>query len=80
MGLAIASVLERPKRLIRPVAQYPLAMWIAAVAVFVALYNWTDEAAGVGTGGTAMFILLGLASMFVLLPAVFGDEAQASRA
>jgi len=75
MGLAIASVLERPKRLIRPVADYPLAMWIAAVAVFIALYNWTGERPGVGTGGTAMFILLGLASMFVLLPAVFGENA-----
>jgi peptidoglycan/LPS O-acetylase OafA/YrhL len=75
MGLAIASVLERPRRLIQAVADYPLAMWVAAVAVFIALYNWTAERPGVGTGGTSEFILLGLASLFVLLPAAFGDEA-----
>jgi peptidoglycan/LPS O-acetylase OafA/YrhL len=75
MGLAIASVLERPKRLIEPIGRYPLAMWIAAVATFIALYNWTEERPGVGSGGTAEFILLGLASMFLLLPAVFRDDA-----
>ncbi len=75
MGLAIASVLERPRRLIQPVVDHPLAMWVAAVAVFIALYNWTSERPGVGTGGTAEFILLGLASLFVLLPAAFGDDA-----
>ncbi len=74
MGLAIASVLERPKQLIRPIVDYPLAMWVAAVGVFIALYNWTSERPGVGTGGTAEFILLGLASLFVLLPAAFGDD------
>jgi peptidoglycan/LPS O-acetylase OafA/YrhL len=75
MGLAIATVLEQPKRLIRPVVDHPLAMWVAAVALFIALYNWTSERPGVGTGGTAEFILLGLVSLFVLLPAAFGDDS-----
>ena len=50
-------------------------MWAIAVGIFIALYNFTEERGGVGTGGTARFILLGLASLFVLLPAVFGEDA-----
>jgi peptidoglycan/LPS O-acetylase OafA/YrhL len=75
MGLAIVSVLEPPERLVAPVVRYPLLMWAVAVGIFIALYNFTAERGGVGTGGTAMFILLGLASLFVLLPAVFGEDA-----
>ena len=75
MGLAIASVLDEPKRLIEPAARYPLLMWAIAVGLFIALYNWTSERPGVGTGGTAEFVMLGLASLFVLLPAVFGENA-----
>jgi peptidoglycan/LPS O-acetylase OafA/YrhL len=75
MGLAIVSVLDPPKRFVDPIVRYPLLMWAAAVGIFIALYNFTSERGGVGTGGTAMFILLGLASLFVLLPAVFGEDA-----
>ena len=75
MGLAIASVLEPPSWLVRPVVRYPLLMWIVAVLLFVALYNWTEERPGVGTGGTAEFIMFGLVALFVLLPAVFGEDA-----
>jgi peptidoglycan/LPS O-acetylase OafA/YrhL len=76
MGLAIASVLEPPEWLTGPVVRFPLLMWAIAVLLFVALYNWTEGRPGVGTGGTAQFILYGLVAMFVLLPAVFGESAR----
>jgi peptidoglycan/LPS O-acetylase OafA/YrhL len=75
MGLAIASVLDAPKALTHPVVRHPLIMWATAVALFVALYNWTEDRPGVGTGGTAQFVMYGLVALFVLLPAVFGEDA-----
>ena len=75
MGLAIASVLDAPKALIHRIVRHPMVMWAIAVALFIALYNWTEDRPGVGTGGTAQFVMYGLVALFVLLPAAFGQDA-----
>jgi peptidoglycan/LPS O-acetylase OafA/YrhL len=79
MLLAIASVSDaegtRRRAVAGLVTRRPTACCAIAVAVFVVMYAVVPHPACVGTGDTAEHVLLGLAAVFVLLEAVFGDHA-----
>ncbi|HEX8076055.1 MAG TPA: acyltransferase [Thermoleophilaceae bacterium] len=77
MGLAVASVIlagrERQPLVVRAVERAPWAPWLLAGAAFVVLCN---VGSGVDTidGEATRHLIRGVVALFLLLPAVFGDD------
>ena len=79
MALALVSVNANERsRVTRWVGDHPLACWAAAVGVFAvaAEIGKSVQAVPANTSGRALvlYVLYGLISVLVVLPAVFGDD------
>jgi peptidoglycan/LPS O-acetylase OafA/YrhL len=81
MGLAVASVHERSLAAMGTlgsrVRHWPTISWAVAAALFLALHELSHATSSLGTTAdeVAMHALYAIVALFILAPAVFGQEA-----